>query len=49
MTKAEEEFWADFYRKEQYIEKQNRNIARANKVIVVLTIVVAIVWVLIKL
>ena len=49
MTKAEEEFWEDFYKKEAYRIKQDRNIAIANKVVTVLVIIVSIVWVLIKL
>lgn len=48
MTPQEKEFWADFYIKEEAKEKQLRNIKSANKVVGLLTIVVAVTWVLVK-
>ena len=49
MTAAEEEFWSDYYSKEDAEDRRNNNISKANSVIFVLTIVVAVVWVLVKL
>ena len=49
MTIAEEEFWDAFYRKEAYEMKQSKNILAANRVIGVLTVVVAVVLVLVRL
>ena len=49
MTTAEREFWGAFYRKEAYEIKQSKNILAANRVIGVLTVVVAVAWVLVKL
>ena len=48
MTTEEEEFWTDFYIKQQYKEKQSKNILVANKVVGVLTVVVAVVWVMVR-
>ena len=49
MTIAEEEFWSEHHRKEEYEERQSKNISSANKVIAVLTVIVALVWGLVKL
>ena len=48
MTTAEEEFWRAFYNEEAYEVKQKKNISVANNVIGILTVVVAVVWVWVK-
>ena len=49
MTPSEKEFWECFYSEEEAKLRHNRNINRANTVIFILTVVVAVVWVLVKL
>ena len=48
MTTAEEEFWCEYYSKEEAEDRRNKNISKANSVIFVLTIVVVVVWVWVK-
>ena len=48
MTPQEKEFWDDLYSKEAKEIQDKKNIKSANKVVGVLTIIVAVVWVLVK-
>ena len=48
MTTAEEEFWGEYYHKEEAEDRRNKNISKANSVIFILTIAVVVVWVWVK-